>query len=216
MRLRRRDFPALVVAVALVFAGCSGRTAAQRKYLVAASGSLGKCTMGSGGDYAGPFDPFAPEAWEPLQPRVRTWARVAHWRTTSRPKDPPGDLTVSVNADLEWLRGDRTLLAATVGAHRQLANAVEQAVREHLFVSVGLERLAGRSYVERGIAMDTTGRIAWLGECAHHASDEMARALARAGTEPRVVGPAVLGWISTGRAAALVATLKASSSRLPS
>jgi hypothetical protein len=196
-------------SVALVGGCSSARSEAQTIFLIPQASSLGRCTVSSGN--GGPFDPMSAGSWNGLNRRnvKGAWARVVAWQISSKPKDPPQDRTVEVKARLQFLRGNRTVLRPTVGAFQQDAKSIARALEAELFVFVGVfPRPAADPYVSPAIALDKSGRFAWLGECASHVSDSMALSLLRADVDSRRIGPAVRRWISDGDSDALVRTLR--------
>ena len=95
-----------------MLAGCGGRSDAQKAFLVGQSSSLGRCTLGEGGgDFGAVFDPLQADSWNRLNSEEQAWARVMRWQITSKPKSPPGDVTVMVTARFEILRGSRAVWA---------------------------------------------------------------------------------------------------------
>jgi hypothetical protein len=207
-RLRGATFVIVAVAGVVMLGGCArGRSAAQKAYLVRQSGSLGRCSLGEGGDFGGPFRPMSVASWNGMNRDVRAWARVAEWRVSSAPKDPPGDFTVQVKARFDVLRGDRNVVGRSVGAHQQDAKSIAAALGAGLDVFVGIRLSAGKPYAAPALALDRAGKVAWLGECAHRVSDSAAVGLKRADVDPARFGPAVRRWISDGDADALVRSL---------
>lgn len=196
-------FGAVAVAI-VILGGCGGRSAAQKAYLVSESGSLGRCTMGEAGDFGAPFDAARARSWDGRNDGVATWARVLAWRIASPPKDPPGDFTVRVNARFDLERGDRGVLRRSVGAHEPGAKSIAKALDLGLDVFVEIRSRPGEPYVEQAIGLDETGKLAWLEECGHRASDAMADSLERANVDPARVGPAVRKWIADGDTYALL------------
>jgi hypothetical protein len=198
-----------MAALAVVMlSGCSGRSAAQKAYLVDQSGSLGKCTVNPGGGGGPrPFDPMRTATWNRMNDRVGAWARVTSWRITSKPKDPPQDRSVDVAARFDVVRGNRSAVRPAVQAFQQDAKSISRALGDGLDVFVAVQPLRSGPYVTRALAFDTRGRIAWLGECASGASNSMATRFEQAGVHPKRVGPAVRRWLSDGDAAALLREL---------
>jgi hypothetical protein len=204
-RFRGATFVVVAVAGVVLLGGCArGRSAAQKAYLVRQSSSLGRCSLGEGGDFGGPFRPMRAASWNGMNRDVRAWARVAEWRISSAPKDPPGDFTVQVKARFNVLRGDRNVVGRSVGAHQQDAKSIAIALDAGLDVFVGIRVFAGKPYATPALAFDKTGKLAWLGECAHRVSDSAAAGLKRADVNPARVGPAVRRWISDGDTNALI------------
>lgn len=207
-RFRGATFAAVAVAGIVTLGGCSSRSAAQRAYLIAQSSSLGRCSLGEEGDFGGPFRPLRATSWDDLGAAGGAWARLRAWQIASRPKDPPGDYTVTVEARFEFLRGNQGVLRPTVGAHERDAQRIAKAIDLGLDVYVGVEpiRRVG-AYVSPALALDETGKVAWLGECAHRNSDSMAAALERAHVNPTRVGPAMRAWWERGDTDALLRAL---------
>jgi hypothetical protein len=197
----------VAVASAVTFGGCSARSAAQKAYLIGQSSSLGRCTQGEGGDFGAAFDPLQADSWNRMNADEQAWARVLSWHISSKPKHPPGDLTVMVKARFDILRGNRAALRPTVGAYQQDAKSVTKALTAGLDVYVGALLIKGAPYVAPALAVDRTGKLAWLGECAARNSDSTAASLQRANVDPKRVSPAVRRWFSDGDTRALVQTL---------
>lgn len=211
MGSRSRGSVALVVVTSIVMlVGCGGRSAAQRAYLVRESGSLGRCTLGEGGDFGAAFDPVRADSWNRMNTDERAWARILGWQISSQPKDPPGDFTVMVKARFDFLRGTRAALGPTVAAHQQDARSVSKALQAGFDVYVGVRRVGSGPYVVPALAVDKTGKLAWLGECAARNSDSTAASLKRANVDPKRVGPAVRRWFSDGDTGALLQALTCS------
>jgi hypothetical protein len=197
----------MAVAAVVMLGGCShSRSAAQNAYLVDRSRSLGRCTMGEEGGDSGPgFDPMRADNWNGLNTAGRGWARVVAWKISSKPKDPPGDMTVDVTVRFEALRGDRGVMRPTVGAHERDAKSIARALDSGLEVFVGIHRIRSVGpYVSPALALDHSGRLAWLGECASRSSDSTADALERARIDPKVLGRAIRQWMSNGDTRALL------------
>jgi hypothetical protein len=207
-RLRGATFVAVAISSVALVGGCStARSEAQKVYLIPQSSSLGRCTVSSGNGV--PFDPMSAASWNRMNAANGAWARVSSWHISSKPKDPPQDRTVDVKARLQFLRGNRTVVRPTVGAFQQDAKSIAKALDARLDVFVAADLLAKAGpYVVAALALDQTGRLSWLGECAHQASDSAAGSLLRADVDQRRVGPAVRRWISNGDTDALVRTLK--------
>ena len=206
-RLRGATFGAVAVAGIAMVAGCtSPRSEAQNVYLLRQSSSLGRCTV-SGGNGVG-FDPMSVASWNRRNAANGAWARVSAWQISSKPKDPPQDRTVEVKARFQLLRGNRGAVRPTVGAFQQDAKSIAKALDARLDVFVAVDVLAKAGpYVVAALALDKTGKLAWLGECATQVSDAMALGLLRADADPRRVGPAVRRWISDGDTDTLLHTL---------
>jgi len=201
----------VVVTSIVMLVGCGGRSAAQKAYLISESSSLGRCTQGEGGgDFGAAFDPSRADSWDRMNADEQAWARVLGWQISSKPKDPPGDFTVMVNARFDLLRGSRGALGPTVGAYQQDAKSVAKALQAGFDVYVGVLRIKGAPYVGPALALDKTGKLAWLGECAARNSDSTAASLQRANVDPRRVGPAVRRWFSNGDTRALLPALSGS------
>ena len=100
-RFRARVVPVVVTSLVML-AGCGGRSDAQKAFLVGQSSSLGRCTLGEGrGDFGAAFDQLQADSWNRLNSEEQAWARVMRWQITSKPKSPPGDVTVMVTARFE-------------------------------------------------------------------------------------------------------------------
>jgi hypothetical protein len=204
-RLRGATLVAMAVAAIVMLAGCGGRSAAQKAYLVAKSSSLGRCTIGGGGgDFGAPFDPTRAESWNGSKVSRESWARVLAWRVTSKAKDPPGDYTVDVNARFEFSRGDRSVLLPTVGAHEPGAKSIAKAIDAGLDVFVRVHASRNGPYASSALVFDNAGRFAWVGNCASRSSNAAASAFERAGVDPKVVAPAIRRWIADGDTDALL------------
>ena len=162
-----------------------------------------------GGDFGSGFDPMRADNWNRLNAADRGWARVLAWEISSKPKDPPGDMTVGVKARFEALRGDRGVMRPTVGAHERDAKSIARALDSGLEVFVGILRTTSVGpYVSTALALDHPGRLAWLGECASRSSDATADALERAGVDPKVLGRAIRQWMSNGDTEGLLRGLR--------
>jgi len=210
MRARRRRSAiagTLVIALVVLTACSHGGSAASATYLVDQASRLGRCTLGEGGDFGAPFDATRAESWDRLNGDVQAWARVLAWRIASKPKDPPGDFTVMVQARFDILRGSREAVRPTVGAHQRDAESIANALKAGLDVYVGVRGVAGGPYVAPALALDKTGRLAWLGECAGRNSVATAASLERAKADPKQVAPAVRRWLSDGDTHALLRAL---------
>jgi len=209
-RLRGATFVAVAIAAGVMSGGCGGRSAAQKAYLVESSGSLGRCAIGGGGgggDKGAPFDMLRAASWNRLNAERATWARVLAWRVTSEAKNPPEDYTVQVKARFEFLRGDRSLLRPTVGAHEPGAKSIAKAIDGGLDVFVGVQAFRTGPYASGALAFDDAGRFAWVGNCASGSSNAAASAFERAGVDPMRVGPAIRRWIADGNTGALLREL---------
>jgi hypothetical protein len=206
---RGRAGVVLVIVTSIVaLGGCSSRSAAQKVYLVSQSSSLGRCTQGEGGgDGNAPFDPLRAESWDRRNADEQAWARVLGWQISSKPKVPPADLTVTVKARFEMLRGSRAALRPTVGAYQQDAKSIAKALKAGFDVYVGALRTKGAPYVGSALAVDKIGKLAWLGECAARDSNSTAASLERANVNPKRVGPAVRRWFADGNTRALLRAL---------
>ena len=207
----RACFALVVIAGIVTLGGCSARSAAQKAYLIGQSSSLGRCTQSEGGgDRGQPFDPLRAESWDRRNLDEQAWARVLRWQIASKPKDPPGDLTVTVKARFDILRGSGGPLRASVGAHQQDAESIAKALQAGFDVYVGARLIKGAPYVGTALAVDKTGKLAWLGECAAQDSDSAAASLQRANVDPKRVAPAVRRWFSDGDTRALLRALTGS------
>ena len=209
---RSRVSVAVVVVTSIVmFGGCGGRSAAQRAYLISESSGLGRCTLGEGGgDFGAGFDPLRADSWVRMNADAQAWARVVRWQISSKPKDPPRDFTVMVKARFDLLRGSRAVLRPTVGAHQQDATSITKALQAGFDVYVGVRRITAAPYVMTALAVDKTGKVAWLGGCAARNSDSTAANLKRANVDPKRVGPALRRWFSDGDTRALLRALTGS------
>ena len=211
MGSRDRARVVLVLVTSIVtLGGCGGRSAAQKAYLVGQSSSLGRCSQGEGGDFGAAFDPLRAASWDQRNADEQAWARVLAWQISSKPKDPPGDLTVLVKARFDILRGSSATLRPTVGAYQQDAKSIAKALKKGFDVYVGALLIKGAPYVGSALALDQTGRLAWLGECAARNSDSTAASLQRANVDPKRVGPALRRWYSNGDTPALLRALTGS------
>ena len=112
-----------------------------------------------------------------------------------------------VNARFDILRGSHAALRPTVGAYQQDAKSIAKALKAGFDVYVGALRIKGAPYVGSALAVDKTGKLAWLGECAARNSDSTAASLKRANVDPKRVGPAVRRWFSNGDTRALLRAL---------
>jgi len=208
MGSRGRACVVLVVVTSIVaLGGYSGRSAAQKTYLVSQSSSLGRCTQRGNSAGGRPFDALRADDWDRMNADAQAWARVLSWQISSKPKDPPSDFTVMVKARFEILRGNRGALRPIVGAHQQDAKSVTKALNAGFDVYVGALRIKGAPYLTWALAVDKTGKLVWLNECSARNSDSTAASLQRANVDPKRVGPAVRRWFSNGDTRALLRAL---------